>query len=103
MQSNNNNKSQEQLVDRIYKDRNSFFATEVSCLVLQDPPNGRVSLSGTSMGSEASYSCDSGFTLVGSRVRVCQAEGEWSSEEPFCQGKGLPILSLFLFTKKFNY
>ena len=34
--------------------------------------------------SQARYSCDSGYELVGVEVRICQENGQWSSQEPFC-------------------
>lgn len=60
---------------------------EVGCRVLEAPENGQVQLSGTSVGSQAFYSCNKGFLLVGDRVRVCKAEGEWSNQAPVCQGE----------------
>ena len=59
----------------------------VVCPSLPDPANGRVSLSGTTAGSTATYSCDRGFGLVGFSTRICQASGEWSGEEPTCERK----------------
>ncbi len=63
-----------------------FFCTEINCPDLSDIANGRVSLSGNSVGSRATYSCAAGFGLVGISPRICQLNGQWSGEEPSCQG-----------------
>ena len=55
------------------------------CGSLQDPQNGQVTLTGTVFGSTATYSCNTGFILVGERTRVCRASGEWSGKSPICQ------------------
>lgn len=60
---------------------------EVGCSLLSAPKNGAVGFSETTVGSQAFYSCNSGFVLVGDRVRVCLAGGRWSNEVPVCQGK----------------
>ncbi len=51
------------------------------------PANGTVSLTGTRTGSTATYACNTGFTLSGSRTRTCQASG-WSGSAPLCVGGG---------------
>ena len=56
------------------------------CGVLSNPDNGRVTLTGTSFGSQATYSCNSGYELNGPITRVCQADG-WSGNDATCEGK----------------
>ncbi|CAI8048337.1 hypothetical protein GBAR_LOCUS26681 [Geodia barretti] len=34
--------------------------------------------------SSATYTCDSGFGLVGQSVRTCEQSGSWSREPPVC-------------------
>ena len=58
----------------------------VNCAVLSDVTDGSVSLSGTTVGSIATYFCDAGFSLSGSDVRTCQNDGQWSGTEPTCDG-----------------
>ena len=36
--------------------------------------------------ANASYNCDSGFTLQGNRTRTCLPTGHWSGSEPLCNG-----------------
>lgn len=62
------------------------FCQGVSCSVLNAPQNGRVTLSGTQVQDTATYECLPGFLLQGSRVRECQANGQWSLQEPTCVG-----------------
>ena len=65
-----------------------FFSLAVSqCDVLSDPANGEVSLTGLTISSQAIYLCDAGFIIQGSRIRVCQLDGEWSGIEPTCARK----------------
>ena len=60
--------------------------TVVNCGVLTGQANGRVSYtSGTTIGQTATYSCNMGYNLMGSRSRTCQATGEWSGSAPTCQ------------------
>ena len=50
--------------------------------------------------TEATYTCDSGYRLIGTRVRICEKinggifdRAEWSNDEPRCEGKSYPSLS----------
>ena len=64
-----------------------FFLTVVDCGNLTAPAYGQVDHSaGTRLGQNATYSCDTGYNLVGDSTRVCQAEGDWSGSAPTCQG-----------------
>ena len=56
----------------------------VRCDGLRDPVNGRVSVTGTDFGSQATYSCLSGFLLDGPEFRTCTADGTWSLTAPVC-------------------
>ena len=59
----------------------------VDCLSLAAPSNGQVSLTATTFGSVAMYTCEEGYLLMGVPIRQCQANGTWSEEEPFCESK----------------
>ena len=68
----------------------SFFLSTVSvvdCGSLPNPANGAVALDGTEEGSTAQYSCNTGFTLVGSQTRMCGGDGQWSDTAPTCVGE----------------
>ena len=58
----------------------------VGCPALDDPRNGKVDVSQRSGGFTATYSCNQGFVLRGSRTRVC-VSGVWQGEAPVCQGE----------------
>ena len=73
-----------------------FLHAAAMCPELQPPANGLIVTTGTQFGSTATYSCLPGFNLVGNEQRTCQANGFWSGIEPFCQGKSLVPLHMFL-------
>ena len=68
-----------------------FPFTVVVCGTLTNPVNGQVShTAGTTFGQTATYSCSTGFNLVGDNTRTCQATRVWSGSAPTCQGRLLP-------------
>ena len=61
--------------------------TVVDCGSLTDPANGQVNHTvGTTLGQTATYSCNTGYNLVGNSTRTCQAEGNWTGSAAICQG-----------------
>ena len=59
----------------------------MDCGSLTDPANAQVNYTaGTTFGQTATYSCDTGYNLVGNSTRNCQATGEWSGSAPTCLG-----------------
>ena len=66
--------------------KSSSFKT-VMCPALTDPTNGGVSVPGLTVNSVATYTCSSGYNLVGDTQRVCMANGEWIGIVPVCQCK----------------
>ena len=67
----------------------SHSSPVVDCGSLDDIPDGTVSTpQGTLYRATASYSCNTGYRLVGNGTRECQADGRWSGEEsPYCGSK----------------
>ncbi len=59
----------------------------IQCSFLDAPRNGQVNLRGTTVGSQALYTCFPGFTLSGVSSRTCLESGEWSDQAPTCTGK----------------
>lgn len=54
------------------------------CGPLSSPPNGTVSAPSTAIGDFASYSCNSGYQILGSLRRVCESSSNWSGAAPAC-------------------
>ena len=59
----------------------------MECGELEAPRNGRVLLTGTTVGSKATYICNEKFTLISDSTRVCQPNGVWSGQAPTCDCK----------------
>ncbi len=50
--------------------------------------NGAVDTSsGTTFMMTATYTCNTGYTLIGDTTRTCAADGEWSPIAPVCNRK----------------
>ena len=77
-----------------------FVMTAVDCGTLTNPVNGQVSHpGGTTFGQTATYSCNTGYNLVGDSTRTCQATRVWSGSAPICQGScvsSTPDVCLYL-------
>ena len=59
----------------------------VDCGNLTDPANGQVTFTaGTKFNQTATYSCNTGYNLVGDSTRTCQATRVWCGSAPTCQG-----------------
>ena len=66
----------------------------VDCGTLTNPANGQVNhTAGTTFGQTATYSCNTGYNLVGDNTCTCEATGAWSGSVPTCQG----VLLLLVF------
>ena len=63
------------------------FFIAIDCGGLSAPSNGQISITATTIGSMATYSCDLGYTLNGNISRMCQSDGQWSSAQPSCVGE----------------
>ena len=55
-----------------------------TCGSLSSPSYGRVSVTTHDDGDRATYTCNSGFTVVGPSTRTCLSDGSWSESEPIC-------------------
>lgn len=57
----------------------------IECGPLSAPHAGSVRFNGTTLWSEAVYSCDPGYVLrFGDEIRTCIRQGFWSGKEPCC-------------------
>nr|XP_028594815.1 CUB and sushi domain-containing protein 2 isoform X3 [Podarcis muralis] len=79
----------------------------ISCGDLPVPPNGNKIGTLTIYGATAIFSCNTGYTLVGSRVRECMANGLWSGLEVTCLaghcGEPGPIVNGQINGENYNY
>ena len=66
----------------------------IDCGQLQELEYGRVTITGTTTGSVATYSCNKGFKLIGTVNRICLASGQWSRTAPTCQRKKFLLCNL---------
>ena len=62
-----------------------FLINVATCPVI-DIANGMVSFTGTSLEDTATYSCKTGFELVGASVLNCLSGGRWDNPPPVCLG-----------------
>ena len=63
-----------------------LLSTAMDCGALPNPANGLVNnTNGTTFGQTATYSCNTGYNLVGNSTRMCQATGVWSGSAPTCE------------------
>ena len=60
----------------------------------ESPDNGRVSYRYTTVGAQAWYYCNSGYTRVGAQSRTCKSNGKWEPELPICQRTRTKITNL---------
>ena len=73
----------------------------VDCGSLVDPNNGQVNFSNTTFESTANYTCDLGYSLNGNWTRTCEANGEWSEDQPSCERKWLKYLYMHEWVAQF--
>ena len=59
-----------------------FFASAGGCPVLTAPENGMIQISGYAPGSTATFSCDSGYGLVGEPLLTCTNMCKWDHDPP---------------------
>jgi hypothetical protein len=57
---------------------------EEKCPSLGLITNGRLSVTGSTPGSNATYICYEGYVLVGNATRICLDSGVWSGTDPQC-------------------
>lgn len=68
---------------------------DTECPTLSDPANGEVTITGTAIGSTATYSCDPGYELSSGGqqfIFTCEmpdgnADANWDGAIPTCHGE----------------
>ena len=71
----------------LYAEFCTFYVAAIDCGRLLAPLNGSLFGNLTVFPESIRFSCDVGFTMNGSSVRHCQANGTWSGDETICNGK----------------
>ena len=61
------------------------FSLGITCPDLENPANGAVMVNGMNPGDTATYTCISGYELVGADTLTCGSDGMWSPEPPVCR------------------
>ena len=64
------------------------------CPPLLSPVNGAKSSDLRSIDTEVTFNCSAGYSLGGSKARLCQAGGNWNGFNTTCTGKSLLALSV---------
>ena len=62
-----------------------YIGCDISSIT--DPGNGSVAITSPGGVITASYTCDVGYAVVGVALRTCQSDGQFSGQEPVCQGE----------------
>ena len=66
-------------------------STDIRCDILSPPPNGSIMLcsSGTLgvgyEGDTCSFTCNTGYGIIGISPRTCQNDGSWSGMNVYCE------------------
>lgn len=69
-----------------------LFHAVVRCGILPNPRNGQVSTDDPpTYGTQANYTCDEGYVLLGTSSRLCQ-DSQWSGSPPECAGEKKAVL-----------
>ena len=71
-------------LDQFYSCDNIVIYSAVDCGNVDPPSNGNVNAPETTFQAVATYSCVSGYSLVGDSIQTCQANGGWSGQIPQC-------------------
>lgn len=70
------------------------------CPKVSPPTNGAVTctdpLGPSSYQSTCVFTCDDGYTLIGSKALQCQAAGIWNSSQPLCAGMSARVSTTLL-------
>ncbi|XP_054448861.1 sushi domain-containing protein 2 [Pteronotus mesoamericanus] len=83
---------------QLHQHRVQSLKSVVSCGWLEPPSNGVKEGSKYLKGSTVYFHCNNGYSLEGSQVSTCQADGTWSSPTPSCQpGRSHTVLLSIIF------
>ncbi|KAK7888934.1 hypothetical protein WMY93_024494 [Mugilogobius chulae] len=66
--------------------------TAVQCPTLPEQSNLLITCEDLSFGSSCSFSCATGFSLVGPKTTTCTSSAVWSDSMPLCEAVACPLL-----------
>ncbi|EDO34151.1 predicted protein, partial [Nematostella vectensis] len=66
----------------------SYACRSLSCPALPSISLGQVSVPSQLVGALATYTCNAGYRVIGSKTRTCQADTTWSGINPSCEQVG---------------
>ncbi len=78
----------------------TWLALATTCSYIGDFKNGYVTYSPDNFfGSSLIYECNTGYTLIGNKIRICEGDGWWSGTSPLCikEGKKFSLFEIFFF------
>ena len=70
----------------------SLSYSALRCPALEAPQNGTIVCNRQTTGGQCSFMCDKGYTLVGTRFRVCVPSMRWSGRAAACRSRQCPSL-----------
>ena len=59
------------------------------CPNVSEPVNGEMLLPGLLVDDIATFTCNTGYELVGEQTITCQTNGTWSNSPPVCLKHGM--------------
>jgi len=62
------------------------YISAVECGNLHVPLNGSMAGSKTVFPNSIEFQCDEGFDLLGSTIRTCKSDAQWSGNTTSCKG-----------------
>ena len=77
-------------IHKLHTFKNNLFS--VSCTTVDHPKSGTVSVSTDGTTSTATFTCVSGYKLIGEKIITCGEDGQWSDAIPYCGKICLQIL-----------
>ena len=70
------------------------------CGELPNPEDGTVVEIGLTDGSNAIYTCNRRYRLIGERIRTCMDNGMWSGQAPICLRMKITCAYVFIQVKQ---
>lgn len=66
-----------------------FNLGQPDCASLTPPTHSVMTVTGLNFGNTTSFVCNAPYNLVGSAVRTCEINGQWSGVQPTCSRESI--------------